>query len=253
MQVTGLRDAALLQMLGETRGNLYEKAAQTLAKQSLQSSTLVNPILGNQNTPVTALFNGQGSDIGRQLRQVARLIEARATIGLKRQVFFVRQSQHDTHTNQLGDQQGLLGDLSLALKAFSDSMQLLGLDQQVTTFTLSDFGRTFKPAVGGGTDHGWGNYAFVMGGAVKGGDFYGRVPVPVLGGPDDLGEDGRSDSHHVDRPVRRDAGQVVWHRCRGDDLRVSESARASLPATSDSWRDRKDVLGVHRYAQGLSS
>lgn len=191
VQVTGLRDAALLQMLGETRSNLYERAAQTLANQSLQSSTVVNPILGNQNTPVTALFNSQYSDIGRQLRQVARLIEAREKTGLKRQVFFVRQALHDTHTGQLGGQQGLLSSLTSALQAFSESMLTLGLDQNVTTFTLSDFGRTFKPAAGAGTDHGWGNYAFVMGGAVKGGDFYGRVATPILGGPDDLGDDGR--------------------------------------------------------------
>ena len=190
-QVDGLRNAALQQMLVEPRTNFYEQAAHLLADQSLQSSTVVNPILSNQNTPVTTLFNGQNSDIGRQLRQVARLIEARANIGLKRQVFFVRHSGYDTHTSQLGSHQGLLGSLSDALKSFSDSMVLLGLDQVVTTFTLSDFGRTFKPATGAGTDHGWGNYAFVMGGAVKGGDFYGRVPTAVLGGPDDLGDDGR--------------------------------------------------------------
>lgn len=190
-QVTGLRDAALLQMLGEARSNLYEQAAKTLANQSLQSSAVVNPILGNQNTPVTKLFSGQNSDIGHQLRQVARLIEAREQTGLKRQIFFVRQPRYDTHVNQLNDQQNFLSSLTLALNAFSDSMVAVGLDQNVTTFTLSDFGRTFKPSNGAGTDHGWGNYAFVMGGAVKGGDFYGKVPTPVLGGPDDQGNDGR--------------------------------------------------------------
>lgn len=191
VRITGLRDAALLQMLREKRDNYYESASQILANESLRSSAVVNPILGNANTPVSTLFDGQTSAIGRQFRQVARLIEARDKIGLSRQVFFVRQTTYDTHSNQLPDQALLLADLSNALKAFSDSMGLLGLQQKVTTFTISDFGRTFKPAAGAGTDHGWGNYAFVMGGAVRGGEFYGRVPVAVLGGPDDLGDDGR--------------------------------------------------------------
>jgi uncharacterized protein (DUF1501 family) len=55
----------------------------------------------------------------------------------------------------------------------------------------AEFGRTFKPASNQGTDHGWGNYAFVIGDAVRGGDFYGRLPVRALNGPDDLGADGR--------------------------------------------------------------
>jgi uncharacterized protein (DUF1501 family) len=61
----------------------------------------------------------------------------------------------------------------------------------VTTFTLSEFGRTFKPASNQGTDHGWGSYAFVMGGAVKGGDLYGTPPAQALGGPDDFDSAGR--------------------------------------------------------------
>ena len=190
-QLTGLRDAALLQMLRETRTNRYEQAAQTLANSGLQSSDVVNPIFQGQSTPVSALFNGQNSWLALQLRQVARLIEARTTTGLKRQVFFVRQPAYDTHVNQLAEQGMLLSDLSLGLKTFTDAMALLNLERNVTTFTLSDFGRTFKPATGGGTDHGYGNYAFVLGGAVKGGNFYGTVPTAALGGPDDIGEDGR--------------------------------------------------------------
>jgi uncharacterized protein (DUF1501 family) len=70
-------------------------------------------------------------------------------------------------------------------------MDALGLARNVTLFTLSDFGRTLKPASNMGTDHGWGNYAFVAGGAVNGGDFYGTIPTQALNGPDDLGKDGR--------------------------------------------------------------
>ena len=81
--------------------------------------------------------------------------------------------------------------MSQALLAFQNAMDALGLANNVTAFTLSDFGRTFKPAASGGTDHGWGNYAFMMGGAVKGGDFYGQRPTLELNGPDDFDDSGR--------------------------------------------------------------
>ena len=190
-QLSALRNAALLQILNEVPSNLYEQAAQTLAKKSLQSTDVVNPIFSNRNSAVTQLYNGVNNPVSLQFRQIARLIEARATTGLKRQIFFVRQPQYDTHNNQLNDQHLLLDNLSSALKTFTDAMALLGLERNVTTFTISDFGRTFKPATGGGTDHGYGNYAFVLGGAVNGGDFYGRVATAALGGPDDIGDDGR--------------------------------------------------------------
>ena len=67
----------------------------------------------------------------------------------------------------------------------------LGVASQVTTFTLSDFGRTFQPASGAGTDHAWGNHQLIIGDAVKGGDFFGQYPTLALGGPDDAEQRGR--------------------------------------------------------------
>jgi uncharacterized protein (DUF1501 family) len=106
-------------------------------------------------------------------------------------LFFVHHGGFDTHANQPGDHENKLGDLSLSLKYFQDAIAALGLENNVTVFTFSDFGRTFKPATGAGTDHGWGGYNFVLGGAVKGGDFYGTLPVQALGGPDDVTSEGR--------------------------------------------------------------
>jgi uncharacterized protein (DUF1501 family) len=88
----------------------------------------------------------------------------------------------------------LLAQVSAAMKAFYDATIELGIQNGVTTFTLSDFGRTLQPAGAGGSvgsDHGWGNHQFIMGGAVRGGDFYGRFPTLALGGPDDTDTRGR--------------------------------------------------------------
>jgi uncharacterized protein (DUF1501 family) len=119
------------------------------------------------------------------------VIEGRASTGLKRQVFYVSQGGYDTHGSQSGTHQQLLSELAPAVKAFDDAMTALGVGDSVTSFTMSDFGRTFKPASDNGTDHGWGNYAFAIGGAVRGGDIYGTLPAQVLNGPDDFGDAGR--------------------------------------------------------------
>jgi len=186
-----LRDAAMREILAQPTSNVYESAAQLYSEEGLAAASAVFPILQNPESIVPRLFAGLDSSVARQLKSVALLIEGRQQTQLKRQVFYVNQGGYDTHANQLPNQHKLLGDLAQALDAFQSAMAALGTANNVTTFTLSDFGRTWKPASAAGTDHGWGNYAFVIGGAVKGGDFYGTVRTPVLDGPDDLGQDGR--------------------------------------------------------------
>ncbi|HQR40342.1 MAG TPA: DUF1501 domain-containing protein [Blastocatellia bacterium] len=186
-----LRDAAMRQVLAKSRSNIYDTVAQLYAQEGLAASSVVAPILQNPASVVAQAFVNLNTSVAKQLRNVAQLIEGRAKTQMRRQVFYVDQGGYDTHGQQPGIQQQLLGDLSSAVKAFEDAMAALGVTDSVTLFTLSEFGRTFKPAANNGTDHGWGNYAFVVGGAVRGGDFYGTVPTQALNGPDDLGDAGR--------------------------------------------------------------
>ena len=190
-QFDALREAAFREVLAQGYDNVYDIVAQVYSQDGLSAASVVMPILQNPSSVVSPFFAGLNSSVARQLRTVAQLIEGRAQTQLKRQLFLVNQPAYDTHAEQLPAQNMLLGDLSQALKAFQDALAALGLTNNVTAFTLSEFGRTFKPAVGQGTDHGWGNYAFVVGGAVKGGDFYGTLPTQALNGPDDLGNAGR--------------------------------------------------------------
>jgi len=165
---SGALDALLTTHNGHVLETDY---AQTMAR-SIEYGGFVNNAMANSN-----LGTDFGSDnkLSAQLSVVARLIAARSNMAVTRQVFMVGMGGFDHHDGLLGSHEAILGQVDFAMNAFYRSLVEMGVADQVTTFTASDFGRTLA-SNGDGSDHGWGSHHFVMGGAVNGGRFYGTAP-----------------------------------------------------------------------------
>ncbi len=180
------RQAALQQLLTFDSGAQMIAAANGILNQGVANAQAISDAI-NGGTPFTTAFPNTG--IGNQLRQVARIIAARNNLGMNRQIFFCGMGGFDNHSDLLPSQTNLFGQLAPALTAFYRATEELGVAQSVTTFTESEFNRTFNSNTGIGSDHAWGGHHFVIGGAVRR-DIYGRLPVLQLQGPDDAGDRG---------------------------------------------------------------
>jgi uncharacterized protein (DUF1501 family) len=165
--------------------NVYESSHAQMMQKAMDNYTALNSALsGGINTWTTPFPT---SSLGNQLKMIAKIISVSNTLNHRRQIFFASASGYDLHSAQLTSHSNLLGDLSKCMKAFHDATVQMNAVNQVTTFTVSDFGRTFPVNGGNGSDHGWGNHQLVMGGAVKGKQCYGAFPTLAVNGPDDTG------------------------------------------------------------------
>jgi uncharacterized protein (DUF1501 family) len=174
----------ITELMAMSSGNLFEGAWKDVIARAIENQKILADALATA-TPFTTVFPNTG--LGQQFQMIARLIRVRAALGLKRQVFFASIGGFDTHgDDQLQRQTELLGSISGAVTAFYNATVEMDVANQVTTFTASDFNRTFR-SNGKGSDHAWGNHHFVVGGAVDGGKMHGVFPTMGVEGPDDTG------------------------------------------------------------------
>lgn len=183
------REAARTQvyhnLLNQNHSHIFQREFARTQNLAWELADEVGGILASQ-APLSTSFPS-GSPLAASLKMTARLIKAHSTLGMSRQMFFIGMGDFDTHGDQNTRQPNLFRQLSEGLAAFSAATEELGLQDKITTFTASDFGRTLT-SNGDGTDHGWSSHQLVMGGAVSGGDIYGQIPELVIGGNDDIGE-----------------------------------------------------------------
>jgi uncharacterized protein (DUF1501 family) len=177
------RKEAFEQVLNIPQQHVFARAYRDLQKRALAATTELGQVLEAN----AAMFSDLPAEnaLAEKLAMVAQLIAAQQTLGLNRQIFYVNMGGFDVHDNQNRELPELFAQMGDALSYFQDKLDQLGQSENVTTFTASDFGRALN-SNGDGTDHGWGNHLFAMGGAVRGGQLYGTLPSLDIEGPDSV-------------------------------------------------------------------
>jgi len=190
---TGQRLKAFDEITAFTHQNLLEDGYNQVVRRARAGEAIVGSAFtaaAQQGVNLDTLFAGATSSLGNQLKTVAKLIAGRDTLDNRRQIFFCSVGGYDTHSDQLASHANLMGEFGSSLKAFSNSLIALGVNDKVLTLSHSDFTRTFTPnGVDGtaGSDHGWGGHHIVMGGPVIGGKIYGTFPSLKVGMDQDAG------------------------------------------------------------------
>jgi uncharacterized protein (DUF1501 family) len=243
---TQIRATTLARYTGTAEGvSIYHDQWRQVMSQSMDTQAAIDAAFAASPTTEDVIqpfvgtdsFNGSGNDLAQRLRMVAAMIRASSQLGpnastpIKRQIFFVGLGSFDNHGEEFWyDTLYQNRKISIALNAFWTALGRIAVvgsadtaQKRVTTFTMSEFGRTLD-SNGDGSDHGWGNFQLVMGGAVKGGKIYGQSHNVAAS---DIPVDGGNDIPIAQRPTQKS-------RYMGEDLRAGAVPRVGLPPTTNS-------------------
>lgn len=174
---------AIDSLLASSQEKIFRREYSKRLSSAIESQVVFVEALAAAGEPPTAFSDGPFS---AALRQIARVIAARGSLGANRQTFFITVGGWDHHDDVIDNQAAMLPAIDAGLREFQTAMNAMGMAESVTTFTTSDFGRTLT-SNGKGSDHGWGGHHIIMGGAVNGGQFYGDYPDIYSGNPLDVG------------------------------------------------------------------
>lgn len=186
---TGRRLQAFDKIMNLTHENLLEEQYNRIIRNARATEGLIGAALTAATASgvnFDAHFSTAQTNLGDQLKMIAKLIAGRSALGNSRQIFFCQIGGHDTHASMLASHANLMAELSGALLAFRNTLAdpALNVFNDVTTFTMSDFNRTLQANgndAGAGSDHAWGGHHIIMGGAVNGGEIYGHFPPLATG------------------------------------------------------------------------
>jgi len=195
------RRAAFDAMLNAGQSNALAQITSVIMQGDIARGAQLNTILNGEGSAVDAAFVDQNGapvtgSLATQLKRIARMIEGRDQLGATRQTFMATTGGFDNHRDQVGGptdglHAGLTANFSRCVYAFYNTMKVLGMEDAVTLFSMSDFARTFRGNGSRGSDHAWGSHQFVVGGALQPRMLHGQFPEMALGGPDDARTNGR--------------------------------------------------------------
>ena len=177
--------AALRSVVTASHSHLFENEWSVVMNRAIDAEAKLSSALSS--APALGTSFDSANALAMQLKMVVRIIGARSQLAASRQVFFVSLGGFDNHDFLPQQHPGLLASVDSAMKSFFDATVEIGVQNSVTAFTASDFGRTLA-SNGDGSDHGWGSHHVVVGGAVNGGRFHGTLPATAVNGPDDVGQ-----------------------------------------------------------------